>query len=177
MKTHNEKSGGEGREYRAGVLTVSDKGSAGEREDTSGRAIAELLTGMNIKVERYEIVPDDYERIRSELLAWCDEDRLDLIVSTGGTGLAPRDVTPEAASSVIERPTPGISEAIRMAGLSKTPRAMLSRGVSGARGGTLIITLPGSERAVRESLEAVMAALPHALETLTGRGGECGRPD
>lgn len=160
--------------YRAGILTLSDKGARGEREDKSGAAIKEILTGAGIAVERLEVIPDELERIQDKLKAWCDLFRLDLIVTTGGTGFSPRDVTPEATAAVIERPTPGISEAIRLAGLQKTPHAMLSRAASGIRGKTLIVNLPGSERAVRESLSAILPALPHALEILTGRGGECG---
>jgi molybdenum cofactor synthesis domain-containing protein len=161
-------------EFKVGVLTVSDKGSRGEREDRSGEAIRELLALIGGKVDRYEVVPDEMEHIKDTLIAWCDLHRLDLIVTTGGTGFAPRDLTPEATAAVIERPTPGVSEAMRLTGLEKTPRAMLSRGVSGIRGKTLIINLPGSEKGVRESLEAIIPALPHAIEILTGKGGECG---
>ena len=161
-------------EIKAGVLTVSDKGARGEREDRSGAAIRELLAIIGGKVERYEVVPDEMEHIKDTLIAWCDLHRLDLIITTGGTGFAPRDLTPEATAAVIERPAPGISEAMRLAGLEKTPRAMLSRGVSGIRGKTLIINLPGSEKGVRESLDAILPALPHAMEILTGKGGECG---
>lgn len=163
-----------GIEFRAGVLTVSDKGSKGEREDKSGAAIKEVLKAVPCQVEQYLIVPDEMDRIKDSIIAWCDLYRLDLIVTTGGTGFSPRDTTPEATRAAIERPAPGISEAIRLSGLKKTPHAMLSRAVSGIRGRTLIINLPGSERAVRESLEAILPALPHALEILSGKGGECG---
>ena len=162
------------KKIKAGILTMSDKGARGEREDKSGAAIKELLATIGGKVERYEVIPDEFELIKRTLAAWCDLYRLDLIVTTGGTGFSPRDVTPEAAAAVIERPAPGISEAMRLAGLAKTPHAMLSRGVSGIRGRTLIINLPGSEKGVRESLQAVLLALPHALEILSGQGGECG---
>jgi molybdopterin adenylyltransferase len=159
---------------RAGVLTISDKGSVGERKDTSGAALRELLAALPAEVARSGIVADEIEQIQGTLTAWCDRDRLDLIITTGGTGFSPRDVTPEATAAIIERPTPGISEAIRLESLKKTPHGMLSRAVSGIRGRTLIINMPGSERAVRESFAAIAPALPHALETLTGRGGECG---
>lgn len=164
----------EEKKSRAGVLTMSDKGSRGERVDQSGRAIKEILAANGFQVERMEIVPDDRERIQEKLIAWCDLFHLDLIITTGGTGFSPRDVTPEATAAVLERPAPGISEAIRYAGLAKTPHAMLSRAVSGIRGRTLIINLPGSEKAVRESLAAVLPALPHGLEVLSGHGQECG---
>ena len=160
--------------FTAGILTVSDKGSRGEREDTSGPALKDILESAGFSVERYEIVPDDQDRIRDTLIAWSDLHRLNLILTTGGTGFAPRDRTPEATAEAIDRAAPGISEAIRFFGLQKTPRAMLSRGVSGARGRTLIINLPGSERGARESIEAVLSSLPHALELLSGQGGECG---
>jgi molybdenum cofactor synthesis domain-containing protein len=161
-------------EIKAGVLTVSDKGARGEREDKSGEVIKELLALIGGEVERYEVIPDEIEHIKDTLIAWCDLHRLDLIITTGGTGFAPRDLTPEATAAVIERPAPGVSEAMRLAGLEKTPRAMLSRGVCGIRGKTLIINLPGSEKGVRESLDAILPALPHAMEILTGKGGECG---
>jgi len=163
-----------GFEFKAGVLTISDKSARGEREDKSGSAIKEILEGIPCLLDKYLVVPDEMERIKDTLIAWCDLHRLSLIITTGGTGFSPRDLTPEATRAVIERPAPGISEAIRMAGLQKTPHAMLSRGISGIRGRTLILNLPGSEKAVRESLEAILPALPHALEILSGKAGECG---
>jgi molybdopterin adenylyltransferase len=162
--------------FTAGILTVSDKGARGERTDTSGPALKAILEAAGFSVLRYEIVPDEQDRIRDTLIAWADLHRLNLILTTGGTGFAPRDRTPEATAAAIDRPAPGISEAIRFFGLQKTPRAMLSRGVSGARGRTLIVNLPGSERGARESIEAVLFSLPHALELLCGQGGECGTP-
>jgi molybdenum cofactor synthesis domain-containing protein len=162
-------------EIKAGILTLSDKGARGEREDKSGAAIRELLATIGAVVERYDIIPDELELIKRELAAWCDLHGLDLIITTGGTGFAPRDLTPEATKAVIEREAPGIAEAMRSAGLKKTPRAMLSRAVAGIRGKTLIINLPGSEKGARESLAAILPALPHAIEILAGKGGECGR--
>jgi len=163
-----------GAKYKGGVLTLSDKGAAGGRDDLSGRAIKEILSGVGISIERYEVIPDDIETIKETLIYWSDEDCLDIIVTTGGTGFAPRDVTPEATAAVVDRPTPGISEAMRLAGLKNTPKAILSRGTSGIRGATLIINVPGSEKGARESLEAILPALDHGLEVLTGVGGECG---
>ena len=163
-----------GAKIRAGVLTVSDKGSRGEREDRSGPAIREMLEAAGVEIVRTEIVPDERDEIRAALVAWSDEG-LDLVLTTGGTGFSPRDWTPEATKGVLDRETPGISEAIRAAGLSKTPTAMLSRAVSGIRKSTLIINLPGSERSVRESLAAVIGVLPHAVETLRGDSGDCAR--
>ncbi len=159
---------------KIGILTVSDKGAKGEREDRSGPAIREIMEAAGAHVARYKIVPDEPADIKAALTAWSDEG-IDLILTTGGTGFSPRDWTPEATRAVIEREAPGISEAIRRAGMEKTPTAMLSRAVSGIRGTTLIINLPGSERSVRESLAAVLPALPHAVEILRG-GGECGKP-
>ena len=161
----------------AGVLTISDKGSRGEREDLSGEAIRSMLDAAGARVARTKIVPDEEERIRAALLEWSDGDGLDLILTTGGTGFSPRDVTPEATASVIERPAPGIGEAIRAEGMKKTPHAILSRGVAGIRGATLIVNLPGSPRAVRESMDAVMTALVHGIEVLKGQAVECARRD
>ncbi len=160
--------------YKAGVLTVSDKGAKGEREDRSGDAAKALLEEAGIIVEKRDVCPDELDRISETLAAWCDLHRLDLIVTTGGTGFAERDITPEATLKVVHKNAPGLSEAMRQKGLEKTPRAMLSRGVSGIRGKTLIVNLPGSEKGVRESLETVLPTLRHGLEILTGRGGECG---
>ena len=152
--------------FTLGVLTSSDMGAAGQREDTSGQAIKEIFLAMDFSLARYEIVPDGKEIISAKLKEWADSGEVDLIVTTGGTGLGPRDVTPEATQAVIQRPVPGISEALRQGGLRHTPMAMLSRGTAGLRGICLIINLPGSPRAVRECLETVVDAIPHALETL-----------
>lgn len=156
---------------RVGILTVSDKGSRGERVDSSGAAIREVLAALDCVVEQYEVVPDEREVIAGQLRRWSDEHHLDLVLTTGGTGLAPRDVTPEATLSVIERIAPGIAEAMRQEGLRHTPMAMLSRQVAGIRGKTLIINLPGSEKSVREGLDCLLPVLPHAVEMLRA-GGE-----
>ncbi|MDP3064703.1 MAG: molybdopterin adenylyltransferase [Chloroflexota bacterium] len=155
--------------FRLGVLTVSDKGSRGEREDISGRVIQELLAPPDYAVERYEVVPDEQDLIASVLTRWADQDDLDLVVTTGGTGLAPRDVTPEATEQVIQRRVPGLSEAMRQESLKVTPMAMLSRATAGVRGRTLIINLPGSPKSVRECLEVVKPVLRHGLELLRGQ--------
>lgn len=157
---------------RAGILTVSDKGARGEREDTSGAAIREMLATIGAAVERYEVVPDETNEIAPRLKEWADDGVVDLILTDGGTGLAPRDVTPEATLSVIDRLAPGIAEAMRWEGLRSTPRAMLSRGVAGVRKQTLIVNLPGSERAVRESLACILPVLEHAVDTVKGIGGD-----
>jgi molybdopterin adenylyltransferase len=154
---------------RAGILTISDKVSRGERVDTSGAAIAELLSSIDAAIQRTEVVPDERAQIAATLRSWADSDELDLIVTTGGTGLSPRDVTPEATAEVIERPVPGLGELMRAAGVKHTPMAALSRGVSGVRGRCLIVNLPGSEKGVRENLSAVIDVLPHAVELLRGR--------
>jgi molybdenum cofactor synthesis domain-containing protein len=153
---------------RAAILTVSDTGSRGERVDTSGAAIRELLASIGAEVVRYEIVPDERDQIAAKLRAWCDAGDLDLLLTTGGTGLAARDITPEATLDVAERIAPGIAEAMRAEGMRHTPKAMLSRAVAVVRGRTLIINLPGSEKGVRESLAAVLDVLPHAADLLRG---------
>lgn len=160
---------------KVGILTVSDKGARGEREDRSGPAIREMIEAAGGEVVRTQIVPDEPGDIRAALIAWTDE-RLDLVLTTGGTGFSPRDITPEATKGVIERETPGLAEAMRRAGAEKTPTAILSRAVAGIRGATLIVNLPGSEKAVRESLAAILPALPHGLDILKGAASECGRP-
>lgn len=159
---------------RAGVLTVSDKGSRGEREDKSGEAIRRILEEQGVRVERAEVVPDEMAAIQERLIAWADRDQLDLVLTTGGTGFSVRDVTPEATLPILEKQAPGISEAIRAEGWKKTPRAILSRGVAGIRGRTIIVNLPGSVRAVEESLEILFPALFHGIEILKGETSECG---
>lgn len=154
--------------WRVGIITASDRGSRGEREDLSGQVITEMMADIDGEVEEYVVIPDEYDRIRSEITRLADDKRLDLIVTTGGTGLSPRDVTPEATRAVIDREVPGIAEAMRAYSLSKTPKAMLSRAISGTRGHTLIINLPGSPRGVRESLDAILEVLPHAMEIIRG---------
>jgi molybdenum cofactor synthesis domain-containing protein len=155
------------------VLTLSDKGSRGEREDLSGPAIGELLSGIGAEVKHYEILPDEREVIRDTLLAYSG--KVDVILTTGGTGLSPRDVTPDATLEVIDREVPGIAEAMRAEGLKKTSRAMLSRAVAGVKGQTLIINLPGSPRAVKENLAVIMDVIPHAVEKIKGDTSECAR--
>ncbi len=160
--------------FTVGILTISDKGSRGERQDKSGEAIREILSSIDARIVNYDIVPDEKELIAQELISWADENNLDVILTTGGTGLTPRDVTPEATLAVVDRIVPGFAEAMRAESLKKTPMAMLSRAVVGTRGKCLIINLPGSPKAVRECLEVVLPALPHAVETLKGQAGECG---
>lgn len=160
--------------FRTGILVMSDKGSRGEREDLSGKKIAEIL-GAQYSIDYYEIVPDEKDLIADKLRHACDAAALDLIITSGGTGFSSRDVTPDATLEVIEKTVPGIPEAIRYYGLQKTPKAMLSRGVAGIRGKTLIINMPGSVKGVRESLEAILPALGHGLEILAGSTGECGQ--
>lgn len=156
-----------------GVICVSDRCSKGLCEDKSGPVISEILSPLGETVY-YEIVPDEKVIISLALIKGADSFGCDVIFTTGGTGLAPRDVTPEATKAVIEKDVPGISEAIRQKSLEITPKAMLSRAVSGIRGKTLIINLPGSPKAVKESLEVVLPVLPHAVETLSGETISCG---
>ena len=160
--------------FTAGILTISDKGAVGERQDKSGEAIHEILSGMGVSIVNYDIIPDEKELIVEKLVKWADEDALDVLITTGGTGLTPRDVTPEATLAVVDRIVPGFAEAMRVESLKKTPMAMLSRAVVGTRGKCLIVNLPGSPRAVRECLEVILPVLPHAVETLKGQSGECG---
>jgi molybdopterin adenylyltransferase len=160
--------------FNVGILTISDKGSRGERQDKSGEAIREILPSIDARIVNYDIIPDEKELIVEKLIKWVDEYNLDVLITTGGTGLTPRDVTPEATLAVVDRIIPGFAEAMRAESLKKTPMAMLSRAVAGTRGKCLIINLPGSPKAVRECLEVVLPALPHAVETLKGQAGECG---
>jgi len=157
-----------------GILTISDRGWRGEREDRSGEAIKQVLAALDTHLVSYDIVPDEKEIISQKLVQWADNEDIDLIITTGGTGLSPRDVTPEATSAVVERIVPGFAEAMRAESLKKTPMAVLSRGVAGIRGSSLIINLPGSPKAVRECLEVILPALPHAIEVLKGEAVECG---
>lgn len=159
--------------YRFGVITASDKGAAGEREDLSGKAIEENLKPLG-DVSEYLLVADEMKSLSDAMISMCEKN-LDAVFTTGGTGLSPRDVTPEATLAIIQRQVPGIAEAIRRESAAITPRAALSRGVSGIRGQTLIINLPGSPKAVKESLKIISPFLDHALETLTGRSGDCAR--
>ncbi|MDN5363438.1 MAG: molybdopterin adenylyltransferase [Eubacteriales bacterium] len=159
--------------FRVGIITASDKGARGEREDESGRVIGEMVVEYGGEVVAYQVVPDDVDDLRETMLKFIYRHRVDVIFTTGGTGFSPRDVTPEATLAVVERLVPGIPEAMRARTLEKTPRAILSRAVAGIRGKTLIVNLPGNPRGVRECLEVILPALPHGLEILAGRGGEC----
>jgi len=162
------------RPISSGVLTVSDKGYAGERIDTSGEALVELLKNFGADVKRRAIVPDEKGKIAALLVEWTDEDNLELILTTGGTGLSPRDVTPEALLLVGDRIVPGFGEFMRIKSAVQTPNGILTRGIAVTRGKSLIISLPGSERASRCCFEAAEPALRHAIEILNGIGGECG---
>lgn len=160
--------------YTFAVLTLSDKGARGEREDTSGRMLCDLLQGEGYVLTEYAVIPDRQGEIVNCLRKWTDQLAIDLILTTGGTGMSPSDVTPEATLEVVERLVPGIGEAMRQSSLLKTPHAVLSRGVAGIRGQTLIINLPGSEKAARENIAVVLPALPHALYKLKGGAADCG---
>ena len=153
---------------RVAILTVSDQGSRGARADTSGEAIREIVVGNGGEVRERAVLPDDRRQIADVIRGWCDGGAIDVVLTTGGTGLAERDVTPEAVMDVAERMVPGIAEAMRAEGTRQTPMAMLSRSIAATRGRTLIITLPGSEKGVRESLGAVVGVLQHAAELLRG---------
>jgi len=162
---------------KVGILTISDKGSRGEREDLSGKTIKDIIAKIEGEVQYYKIIPDEKEIIQEELIKAVDNLHLDLILTTGGTGLGKRDITPEATLAIIEKEVPGISEIIRSESFKKTNRAILSRGVTGLRKESLIINLPGSPKGVRESLEIILDALPHGIEILKGQATECGRND
>jgi molybdopterin adenylyltransferase len=157
-----------------GIITASDRGARGEREDISGKVIAEIVKNIDGNVVEYKIVSDDMEELKNAMLQMC-QNNIDIILTTGGTGLSNRDNTPEATLAVIEKQVPGIAEAMRQKSLKKTPHAMLSRAVAGTRGKTLIVNLPGSPKAVRENLEVILPALPHAVEVLKGMVRDCGK--
>ncbi|WP_188891698.1 MogA/MoaB family molybdenum cofactor biosynthesis protein [Paenibacillus radicis (ex Gao et al. 2016)] len=160
-------------EWKVAILTASDKGSRGEREDTSAQVIRELVEEeLGGEIVDYRIVPDEQDEIMAAIIEMTEYYQADLVLTTGGTGLAARDITPEATLKVVDRLVPGLAEAMRMGALQKTRRAMLSRGVCGIRGQTLIINLPGSPKGVHEGLMAIMDQLPHALEIVSGRYGE-----
>jgi molybdopterin adenylyltransferase len=151
-----------------GILTISDKGSKGQRLDKSGEAVKEGVSSIGSKIAKYKVIPDEKDIITATLRDWADDGDVDVIFTTGGTGLGKRDITPEATLSVIDRNVPGIAEAMRIKSLEKTPMAMLSRSVAGQRGQCLIINLPGSPKAVRECLGAILSAIPHAVEIIKG---------
>lgn len=159
--------------FQAGVITISDKGSRGERTDTSGGEIISALEEMGISVLERMIIPDEVPRIKDALIEYADRKNLALILTTGGTGVSPRDLTPDATRAVIDRDIPGMAEAMRHASMAATPHAMISRAVAGIRGRSLIINLPGSPRGARENLAVVLPALKHALEKINGDESDC----
>ncbi len=163
------------RKWKAGIITSSDKGFAGQRKDESGRIIRSILEEAGYQIATQTILPDEIDSLCKEMIHMADVLDLQLVLTTGGTGFSARDVTPEATKAVIQKECPGISEAIRNYSLSITPNAMLSRGISGIRGKTLIINLPGGPKAVRESLEYILEPLKHGIEVITAETMECAR--
>lgn len=161
---------------KAAILTLSDKGARGERSDQSGPALLDWLAGHGVAVETTAMIPDDREQIAATLIRWADDLAVDLILTTGGTGVSPRDLTPEATLSVVERTLPGFGEVMRLRSLEKTPHAIISRAMAGIRGRSLIINLPGSPKGAVENLEAVWAAVPHAVAKLQGDPSDCAPP-
>ncbi len=161
--------------FSVGILTISDKGASGEREDTSGRILRELAETFPAKVLIYQCIPDEKRMICDHLVSFCDKWKTDLILTTGGTGISPRDVTPDATQTVIDYLIPGVGEIMRMEGYRKNPRAVISRAIAGVRGRTLIVNMPGSPRAVRECFGILMPILPHAIEKMKGDSSECGQ--
>ena len=152
-----------------GILTISDKGAQGQRQDESGRAIRERISLIDSQVVKYEIVPDEMNIITDKLTEWADEGDIDVILTTGGTGLGPRDITPEATLAAVDRVVPGLAETMRTETFKKTPFAILSRAVTGVRGKCLIINMPGSTKAVRECLEVALPVIPHAMDIIQGK--------
>jgi molybdenum cofactor synthesis domain-containing protein len=164
------------REIRAGVLTISDKGAQGKRRDESGDAAFRMLEDEGFSILEKKIVPDDGQQIEDTLVKWVDKENLSLIITSGGTGLSPTDVTPQAMEKIIDYQVPGIAEAMRTASLKKTPHAMLSRAIAGVRGSCLIINLPGSPGGVKDNLSVVLPTLKHALSKLGGDTSDCATP-
>ncbi len=159
--------------YSCAVITISDKGAAGKREDTSGESLKIILTDKGFRITHYEIIADNCDAIAATLTRLADSSRTDLIVTTGGTGVSPTDVTPEATKRVIEKEVVGMAEAMRAASLQKTAHAMISRGIVGIRGQSLIVNLPGSRRASQENIEVILPALPHAIDKIQGSQTDC----
>ncbi|HYA14069.1 MAG TPA: MogA/MoaB family molybdenum cofactor biosynthesis protein [Syntrophales bacterium] len=157
----------------AGVITISDKGSRGEREDKSGQEVVSMLKDMGVNITRTTIIPDEKDKIKDVLIDCADRMKLDLIITTGGTGVSPRDLTPDATLEVIDKEVPGMAEAMRRASAAVTPYAMISRAVVGIRNRSLIVNLPGSPKAVRENLTVILPALKHAVEKIKGDDAEC----
>jgi len=158
---------------KAAVLTISDKGYAKTREDTSGPLLCEMLGRIDASVECYDIVPDERRAIIDKLLNYADERKLDIVLTTGGTGVSPRDITPDATKDVIDREIPGMAEAMRMESFKITPHAVISRAMAGIRGTTLIINLPGSPKAAKENLETILKAIPHTVAKMQGDPADC----
>jgi len=158
---------------KAGILTLSDKGARGERTDLSGPALTEWLRPRGVETAAYEMIPDDLEQIADKLAEWADGGNLDIILTTGGTGVSPRDVTPEATLKILEKVIPGLGELMRFKSLAKTPAAAISRAVAGVRGQTLIVNLPGSPKGAVENLEAIWDAVPHAVAKIQGDPSDC----
>ena len=157
----------------AGIITVSDKGSQGKREDLSGPAIAEMLAEVSIEIKHTIIIPDETDRIKEAIIEFADEKNLDLILTTGGTGVSPRDLTPDATLKVIDKEIPGMAEVMRHQSMLITPHAMISRAIAGIRGRSLIINLPGSPKGVKENLAVILPALKHAIEKIKGDDADC----
>ena len=162
--------------FSAGIITVSDRSSQGVREDSSGPAIAAVLAGIAIDVRQTLIIPDEKDKIKEAIVKWADIDNLDLIITTGGTGVSPRDLTPDATLEVIDRQLPGMAEAMRHQSMQITPYAMISRAIAGIRGRALIVNLPGSPKGAKENLNVILPALKHAIEKIKGDTAECGSP-
>ncbi len=158
---------------KTAILTISDKGFEGLREDTSGPAIQELITTIGAHIEHYSIIPDEKDQIAEKLVELADTDACDLIITTGGTGVSPRDITPEATRSIIDREIPGMGEAMRFESFKITPHAVISRAMAGIRGRTLILNLPGSPKAALENLNAIIRALPHTIAKIKGDPSDC----